>query len=63
MQGDKSTCLPCQTIVSLPRTAALDFRRTAALDFPRTVRCLHDYVSKTYNKLRNITTNSTNRAR
>ena len=55
MQGEKSTCLPCQTADSLPRIFVLDF--------PRTTCCLHIYTNKNKQPIRNNTTNSTNRER
>ena len=55
MQGEKSTCLPCQTADSLPRIVALDF--------PRTVRCLHVHTNKNKQQIRNNTTNSKNKER
>ena len=54
MKGEKSTCLPCQTVDSLSRIIVLDF--------PRTASRLHDYLSKT-NKIRNNTKKTKNRER
>ena len=43
MQGEKSTCLPCQTADSLPRILVVDFPQTA---------CVYTITSKTYNKIK-----------
>ena len=55
MQGEKSTCLPCQMADSLPRIVVLDFSRTT--------RCLHVHTNKNKQQIRNNTTNSKNRER
>ena len=55
MQGEKSTCLPCQTVDSLSRILVLDF--------PRTMRCLHVHTNKNKQPIRKNTTNSKNRER
>ena len=55
MQGEKSTCLPCQTADSL--------HRILILDFPRTTRCLHVHTNKNKQQIRNNITNSKNRER
>ena len=55
MQGEKSTCLPCQIADSLPRILALGF--------PRTAHCLHVHTNKNKQQMKNNTTNSENRDR
>ena len=54
MQGEKSTCLHCQTAISLPRILVLDF--------PRTACCLHDHTSKANKTNKEQYKNGVNRA-
>ena len=55
MQEEKSTCLPCQTVDSLPHMFVLDF--------PRMTCCLHVHTNENKKQIRNNTTNSKSRER